>query len=172
MKDLKLSIYLTTICSLLLFSGCEVYDEPTYPTLSGTYKVEFISATGQNLLTGEVIDTMITMGGFELKDAIEPFDRLEIGERIHFDYGRVYGGYYLTNLGDDWEYQFTYSVYQDLATMEWRRIEINYFNTKRVFTIVADGIDYLILSSSGQWEDGSPEKTFTDFTMHLERIGP
>lgn len=172
MKDLKLSIYLTTICSLLLFSGCEVYDEPAYPTLSGTYKVEFISATGQNLMTGEVIDTMITMGGFELKDAIEPFDRLEIGERIHFDYGMVYGGYYLTNLGDDWEYEFTYSVYQDLATMEWRRIEINYFNTKRVFTIVADGIDYLILSSSGQWEDGSPEKTFTDFTMHLERIGP
>lgn len=172
MKDLKLSIYLITICSLLFFSGCEVYEEPTYPTLSGTYKVEFITATGQNLLTGQVIDTMYTSGTFELKDPIEPFDRLDIGERISFDYSRMYGGYYTSNLGDDWEYSFNYWVYQDLVTMEYRRIEISYFNTKRVFTIVADGVDYLILSSSGQWEDGSPEKTFTDFTMHLERIGP
>jgi hypothetical protein len=172
MKGLKTLFYLTTICSIFIFSGCEKYEEPSYPTLSGSYKVEFISATGQNLITGEVIDTMITSGSFELKDPIEPFDRLEIGERIHFDYSQIYGGYYLSNLGDDWEYQFHYWVYQDLATREYRRIEIDYFNTKRVFTIVADGIDYLILSSSGQWEDGSPEKTFTKFTMHLERIGP
>ena len=174
MKDLKLSIYLITICSIALLTGCtkEVYEEPTYPTLSGTYKVEFITATGQNLLTGQVIDTMYTSGTFELKDPIEPFDRLDIGERISFDYSRMYGGYYTSNLGDDWEYSFNYWVYQDLVTMEYRRIEISYFNTKRVFTIVADGVDYLILSSSGQWEDGSPEKTFTDFTMHLERIGP
>jgi hypothetical protein len=173
MKDLKTLIYQTTICSLLfLVIGCEVYEEPSYPTLSGTYKVEYISATGQNLLTGEVIDTLITTGGFELKDPIEPFDKLDIGERISFDYGRMFGGYYLSNLGDEWEYTFYYWVYQDLQTMEYRRIEVDYFNTKRVFTIVADGMDYLILSSSGQWEDGSPEKTFTKFTMHLERIGP
>ena len=173
MKDLKTWIYRSTICSvMLLVIGCEVYDPPSYPTLSGTYKVEYISATGQNLLTGQVIDTLITIGEFSLKDPIEPFDRLEIGERISFDYSSMYGGYYLTNLGDDWEHRFDYWVYQDLQTMEYRRIEIDYFNTKRVFTIVADGMDYLILSSSGQWEDGSPEKTFTKFTVHLERIGP
>lgn len=171
MKALKTLIYLTTICSLIILS-CTPYDEPAYPTLSGTYKVEYISATGQNLMTGEIIDTLITTGEFSLKDPIEPFDRLSIGERIHFDYSQVYGGFFLSNLGDDWEHSFHYWVYQDLSTMEYRRIEIDYFNTKRVFNIVADGVDYLILSSSGQWEDGSPEKTFTKFTMHLERIGP
>lgn len=164
-------ILIITILTLSMI-GCEVYDPPSYPTLSGTYKVEYISATGQNLLTGQLIDTLITIGEFSLKNPIEPFDRLKIGERIGFDYGSIYGGYYLNNSGDDWEYRFGYGVYQDLQTMEYRRIEIDYFNTKRVFTIVADGMDYLILSSSGQWEDGSPEKSFTKFTMHLERIGP
>jgi len=123
-------------------------------------------------LTCQVIDTLITTGNFSLNNPIEPFDRLEIGERISFDYSQMYGGYYLTNSGDEWQYTFSYWVYQDLRTMEYRRIEVDYFNTKRVFNIVADGIDYLILSSSGQWEDSSPEKTFTKFTMHLERIGP
>lgn len=175
MKDLKTSIYRILTCSVLVLSlfSCEAeFDLPATPTLSGTYKVEFISATGQNLITGQVIDTMIVAGTFSMRDPIEPLDVLDIGERIHFTYAKVYGGYYLSNLGDEWEYDFNYYTYQDLATGEYRRIEIDYFNTKRVFTIVADGIDYLILSSSGQWEDGSPEKTFTKFTMHLERIGP
>lgn len=115
---------------------------------------------------------MIVAGSFSMKDPIEPFDVLDIGERIHFTYGNVYGGYYLSNLGDEWEYDFYYYVHRDLITGAYRRIEIDYFNTKRIFTIVADGVYYLILSSSGQWEDVSPEKTSTKFTMHLERIGP
>lgn len=175
MKDLKTSIYRFIVYSVLILStlGCEAeYEMETYPTLSGSYKVEFISATGQNLITGQVIDTMIVAGSFSMKDPIEPFDILDIGERIHFTNSNVYGGYYLSNLGDEWEYNFHYYVHRDLITGAYRRIEIDYFNTKRVFTIVADGVDYLILSSSGQWEDGSPEKTFTKFTVHLERIGP
>ena len=173
MKDLKPLIYLTTICSILFLGSCEKYEQPEYPSLSGTYVVSHISAVGQNLITGQTIDTIMFSGSFNIKDPIEPFDALEIGtERISFDYSRVYGGYFLSNLGDDWAYSFDYGVFQDLQTMEYRRIEIDYFETKRVFTIVADGLDYLVLSSSGQWEDGSPEKTFTKFTMHLERIGP
>jgi hypothetical protein len=172
MKDLKTSIWLILICSVFAFTSCEVYEEPSYPTLSGTYKVEYISATGQNLITGQVIDTMLFSGSFSLKDPVEPLDVIEIGERFSFDYSSLYAGYYTSNLGDEWEHRFGYGVYPDLQTGEWRRIEVEYFNTKRVFTIVADGMDYLILSSSGQWEDGSPEKTFTKFTMHLERIGP
>ena len=172
MKNYKLFSCIFSLCSLTFFVACEVYEEPSYPTLSGTYKVEFVSTTGQNLLSGEITDTLITSGTFKLKNPIEPFDELDIGERISFDYSKIYGGYYLSNLGDDWYYDFHYWVHQDLATREYRRIEIDYFNTKRIFTIIEDGIDYLILSSSGQWEDGSPNGTFSDFTVHLERIGP
>jgi len=86
MKDLKTSIYRILTCSVLVLSlfSCEAeFDLPATPTLSGTYKVEFISATGQNLITGQVIDTMIVAGTFSMKDPIEPLDVLDIGERIH-----------------------------------------------------------------------------------------
>ena len=127
MKYLKTSIYRILTCSVLVLTlfACEAeYGLPAYPTLSGTYKVEFISATGQNLITGQVIDTMIVAGTFSMKDPIEPLDVLDIGERIHFTYAEVYGGYYLSDLGDEWEYDFNYSIFQDLATREYRRIEI------------------------------------------------
>jgi hypothetical protein len=139
-------------------------------SIIGTYKVEYIGATGQNLLTGETIDTMITSGTFELKDPIEPFDRLEIGERIRFDEYYMYGGYYLSNIGDEWEYNFGYGVHQDLQTMEFNRIEISYFNTKRVFTIIDIGTDYMVISSSGLWEGDSDENTYTKFTVYLGKI--
>jgi hypothetical protein len=113
---------------------------------------------------------MITSGTFELKDPIEPFDRLEIGERIRFDEYYMYGGYYLSNIGDEWEYNFGYGVHQDLQTMEFNRIEISYFNTKRVFTIIDIGTDYMVISSSGLWEGDSDENTYTTFTVYLGKI--
>ena len=178
MKDLKTSIYRILACSVLVLSlfSCEAeFGLPAYPTLSGTYVVSLVSVTGQNLITGELISEQFTAGEqFSMVNPVGPFDVLDVGqELIHFTYAEMYGGHYLINGGQDWQYDYTYYAYQDLATGEYRRITLdNYEGTRRVYNIIQDGIDYLILSSSGQWEDGSPEGTFTKFTVYLDRVGP
>jgi len=178
MKDLKTSIYRILACSVLVLSlfSCEAeFDLPAYPTLSGTYEISSVRVTGQNLITGELISEDFNRLGeyYSMVNPVGPFDVLEIGEKIHFTYAKMYGGHYLINGGQAWYYDYMYNTYQDLATGEYRRITLDsYEGTRRVYNIIQDGIDYLILSSSGQWEDGSPEGTFTKFTMHLERTGP
>ena len=187
MKDLKTSIYRILTCSVLVLSlfSCEAeFDLPTYPTLSGTYEVSWVRAMGQNLTTGVEIDTTYYTGQFSMANPIGPFDVLDIGEKIHFTYAKVYGGHYLNgNGGQDWVYDYNYNVLQDVVNREYTKIDIPMYGvqtpngdcnpcTRRVYNIIQDGVDYLILSNSGQWESVSPEGTFTKHTFRLERVGP
>ena len=179
MKDLKTSIYRILACSVLVLSlfSCEAeFDLPTYPTLSGTYVVSYVSVVGQNLITGELINERYDIGDtYSLSNPLGPFDEFDVGfELIHFTYAKMYGGHHPNgNGGQTWDDEYLYNTYQDLVTGEYRRIILDdYEGTRRVYNIIQDGVDYLILSNSGQWESVSPEGTFTKFTIYLDRVGP
>jgi hypothetical protein len=181
---LLLLIPLFFSCEKETIGNLELHDEIRYGGLSGeetspfpfslgTYKVEFISATGQNLVTGQPIDTMIVSGTFSLVNPIGPLDVLNIGERIKFTETQLYSGYYLSNLGDEWGYVYDCRLEQDLVTEEYDRLILdNYEGHIRVYNIINSSEDYIILSFTTQWTDGSPETIFTKVNIHLERTGP
>ena len=178
MKDLKTSIWKTIICSLLLILtlfSCEVYESPTYPTLDGTYVVSQVSVVGSNKLTSEILDTSYVNHGevFSLNNPQGYLDTMNIGTTLYsFDGSQVYAGYYLIGGGDEWVESHHYNVSRDFYTGEYRTIEIMAYGTKRIYTIVADGVDYLRLKSTAQWVNVGPEGASLTHTIYLERVGP
>ena len=162
------------LVSVVLYS-CQKYEQPSLITLSGEYIVDKItySKVENNNSAGEIVyypgNTYINpMGSF-------PLDTINVGfTRWHFDYSVISFAPYSKPTGQMvWTKQYFYSVINHHSTYDLGYIDINMDNgTRRILKIVDDGIESIVLRSSGQWNVIGSPSTNESITLYLTRVGP
>jgi len=158
--------------SLIIFTGCYQYSEPTYPTLDGTYIIRDITVNSTNIVDGELLDSLYDYPmTFIYPNPIGALDTLKLNKsRIHISGNRLFAGYYLENGGDHWREEYPLSITQDLITRRWVNLNVSYHSTFRKYLIIEDGLEYLILECPKQYEDG-PYGNEYNYSMTLYREG-
>jgi hypothetical protein len=144
-------------------------DTIPFPFNVGQYRIEYLILNMENLVTGQVTDSILTSGTYSMVDPIGSLEVLHIGERFEFTETQIYSGYYLSNLGDEWEFVFDYSLPQNSVTEEYDVIQIDdYYSVIKRFTIVGSEEDFLKLEY-GFFES---QEVYITIQIHLENIGP
>ena len=158
--------------SLIIFTGCYQYSEPTYPTLDGTYIIRDITVNSTNIVEGELLDSLYDYPmTFIYPNPIGALDTLKLNKsRIHISGNRLFAGYYLENGGDHWREEYPLSITQDFITRRWVNLNVSYHSTFRKYLIIEDGLEYLILECPKQYEDGAYGNEYS-YSLTLYREG-
>lgn len=156
--------------------SCDVYVMETYPTLSGTYEIDFIKAKHKDS-NGIARDTILIFGQYKCADAVEPLQVIDIGERISFDYSSVYSGFYLDqNGGQAYTHRLKYRITSTTklfsgSDKKWDEIHIDHFGYTMKYYIEYDGILDMELKSFNSWTNDRDEK-FEGVTFYFTHLGP
>ena len=159
----------------ILFSfltSCEKYTQPKLLDLSGEYRIDKI--TYEKIDNTDTSAFMVFYPGdlYSNPNEFSPFDTISVGfTKMAFDYDLFY---YSPTFNPDgstsWGKKCSYCVRNETNSYL-GDLEIMINGTKRVFSIVDDGLESLVIRSKGQWSYGSsgPEQSITFF---MTRVGP
>lgn len=148
------------IISISLFS-CEVYEEPTYPTLSGEYQIDYV--TVEDSTNGSFVpsDTLV------LNDDSFPIDTVFVGfTKIKFSNDRIFFNPILNQYNQtEWLDEFFYVTRNyEYHGFGFIIAEIN--GETFTFDIVEDGLERIVLRTDNNCFFG--EK----YTFTLTMVGP
>lgn len=164
------TIYLI-IALVLGLSSCVKYSQPPSLSLSGEYRIDKITyeATGSNPIN------MVFYPGDLYVNSSEtaPLDTISVGfTRIAMDYGCIYmNPIDYPNGTTVWQDEYYYFVHGQYTPYDFGYIQFDYNGTKRVWKIIDDGMESLVLRTSGSYDYGSAGAGETT-TMFLTRVGP
>lgn len=156
--------------SILLLVSCQKYEQPPLLSLSGEYKIDKL--TYENNQTGESVvlypgETLINYA------EIDVLDTINVGfTEISMDYSTIYFNP-VDNLGGTkkWMTQCFYSTFGQRNVNDFGYLKFDYGGTTRVFKIIDDGVESLVLRTTGQYS-GTNSSIKEDITYFLTRIGP
>ena len=166
------SIFFVLITILTLIS-CEKYQEPTLLSLSGEYRFDKI--TYEQIDNTNSSNSMVYYPGDLYVNPNEtfPMDSIAVGfERMHMDYSVI--RFDPINNADGsvtWTKEYTYNVYGQYSSNDLGYIQFNCNGSTRTWKIIEDGVESLVLRTSGQWANGSSGSDVS-ITMFLTRVGP
>lgn len=166
---MKNYLYLSLL--LFLFSSCVKYTEPPTLSLSGEYRIDKITyeSNGNNPIN------MVFYPGDVYNNTSEtsPLDTIKVGfTRIAFDYSSIYmNPVEYPNGMTSWGDEYYYFVHGQYGPYELGYIQFDYDGTRRTWKIIDDGMESLVIRTSGSYDYGNsgPQETTT---MFLTRVGP
>lgn len=157
---------------LISLSSCVKYTQPKLLSLSGEYRIDKI--TYEKIDNTDTSDYMVFYPGdlYVNPNDITPFDTINVGfTKMAFDYQMFFYNPTLTPSGStNWANKCGYSVRNSSNSFLGNLIlEIN--GSRKVFQIIDDGLECLVLRSTGNWGYGSsgPDESITIF---MTRVGP
>jgi hypothetical protein len=167
--------YSIIVILLLTLTSCyKQYSEPKTLSLSGEYiidkitysKIENSTSPGDKVYYGG--DIYVNPNGSF------PMDSINVGfTEWHLDYSVISFNPHTLNTGKViWEKQYFYNV-----TGHHTNYDLGYLDftlddgSRRLFKIIDDGVENLVLRTTGQWVTGAsgPEESVT---LYLTRVGP
>jgi hypothetical protein len=157
---------------LISLSSCIKYTQPKLLSLSGEYRIDKI--TYEKIDNTDTSDYMVFYPGdmYVNQNEQNPFDTIYVGfTKMAFDYQMFFYNPTLTPSGSThWANKCGYSV-RNQTNNYLGNLIIDINGTRRVFNIIDDGLETLVLRSSGQWSYGSsgPDESITIF---MTRVGP
>jgi len=149
------------LLSIITLTSCEVYEEPTYPTLSGEYVIDYVTIKDSSNNSYVPSDTVI------LNDNYFPIDSVFVGfTEIKFSNSEMYFNSYLN--------QYQQTQWSDIFPYVTRNYEYHGFgfiiveiNGKTfTFDIVEDGLEHLVLRSDNSCFENK------EVTLTLTMVGP
>ena len=159
--------------SIVFFSSCEVYQQPTLLSLSGEYVVDRITkhstenSTNTNDLVYRPGDEYIN------RDDIFPMDSIQVGfTRWHLDYMVISFYPYQNNNGRTiWQRQYYYDVVNHNSIYDLGYLQFQANGSVRTFKILDDQAESITLRTTGLWPYSNigPNQLVT---VHLTIIGP
>ena len=167
MKNL---FYLSVL--VLVFSSCMKYAEPKLLSLSGEYRIDKI--TYENRDNSNLNQVFYPGDLYVNQSETKPLDSISVGfTRMALDYSVIY-----FSPNDDpstgsttWSKKFTYTIQGHNNLYDLGYISFNYEGTKRVWKIIDDGVESLVIRTSGSYDYGNNTSGETT-TMFLTRVGP
>lgn len=160
------------LISFLFLVSCTKYTQPKLLSLSGEYRIDRI--TYEKVDNTDTTDYMVFYPGdlYVNPNEQNPFDTIQVGfTKVAFDYQMFF---YNPTLNPDgsthWGNECGYSVRNE-SNSYLGNLELNINGSKKVFQIIADGLESMILRSTGQWAYGSSGPN-ESITLILTRVGP
>ena len=156
---------------VVLFSGCLIYEQPTYPTLDGEYILESMKIIEEDIFNRGETNLKIDLSE-TYPNPIGPLDTLKVFKtRIHISGPQLLVSPYVFMGDEEWGDTLYFVVEQDISDRsEWNRMNIEYLGTVRKYKIIEDSIDSFALRSTEAY-DLSDGKRYI-FFLYFERIGP
>jgi hypothetical protein len=157
---------------LILLNSCVKYTQPKLLSLSGEYRIDKI--TYEKIDNTDTSDYMVFYPGdlYVNPNEISPFDTINVGfTKVAFDYQLFFYNPVLTPSGSTyWQNKCSYGV-RNSSNSYLGNLVLDINGTRRVFQIIEDGLESIVLRSSGQWAYGSSGPN-ESITMFLTRVGP
>lgn len=160
------------LISFFFLSSCIKYTQPKLLSLSGEYRIDKI--TYEKIDNTDTSDYMVFYPGdmYINPNDSNPFDTIQVGfSKVAFDYQMFFYNPTLNLDGSTyWGNKCGYSVKnQSNSYLGTLVIDIN--GSRKVFQIIEDNLESLVLRSTGQWAYGSAGSN-ESITMFLTRVGP
>jgi len=165
----NLILFLLTI---LIFSSCVKYSEPKLLSLSGEYRIDKI--TYENRDNSNLNQVFYPGDLYVNQSETKPLDSIAVGfTRIAMDYSTIYFNPIDNPMSGSttWTKQYPYVVHGQNSVYDLGYIMFDYEGTRRVWKIIDDGTESLVIRTSGSYDYGSNSSGETT-TMFLTRVGP
>jgi hypothetical protein len=160
------------LMSFLFLVSCQKYTQPKLLSLSGEYRIDKV--TYEKTDNTSTSDYMVFYPGdmYINPNDSNPFDTIQVGfSKMAFDYQMFF---YNPTLNPDgstfWANKCSYSV-KNQSNSYLGTLVININGSAKVFQIIEDNLESLVLRSTGQWAYGSSGSN-ESITMFLTRVGP
>lgn len=163
--------FLFLVFGLFIFSSCVKYAEPKSLSLSGEYVIDKIVYNNRD---NNSLDVTITSGTYINPSETAPIDTIDVGQtRLALDYAMIYfDPTDNTSTGTTtWGKQFTYYVKGHNNVYDLGYIVFDYDGTRRIWKIIDDGLESLVIRTSGSYDYGS-NSSGEETVMYLTRVGP
>lgn len=162
---------LLILLSLVGLTSCVKYVEPPSLSLSGEYRIDKITYENRD---DSNLNRVFYPGDLYVNESeTKPLDSIQVGfNRLALDYGTIYfDPVDLPSGSTIWNKQYTYYVHGQVTVYDYGYIVFDYDGTRRVWKILEDGMESLVIRTSGSYDSGSNSSGETT-TMFLTRVGP
>jgi hypothetical protein len=159
------------LLSLFVLTSCVKYGEPVSLSLSGEYVIDKITYDNRD---NQSQNQVFYPGDLYVNPSeTKPIDSIQVGfTKMALDYSVIF--FNPTNNVDGsttWNKKFTYYVQGHNSLYEYGYIVFDYDGTRRVWKIIDDGVESLVIRTSGSYDYGS-SSSGESTTMYLTRVGP
>ena len=156
---------------ILFISSCVKYAQPPLLSLSGEYRIDKI--TYENKDNSSLNQVFYPGDLYVNQSETKPLDTIAVGfTRIALDYSVIYfSPIDMANGTTNWTKKFTYYVNGQRNVYDYGYIVFDYDGTRRVWKILDDGVESLVIRTSGSYDYGSNSSGETT-TMYFTRVGP
>lgn len=157
---------------ILILSSCVKYSEPKLLSLSGEYRIDKI--TYENRDNSNLNQVFYPGDLYVNQSETKPLDSIAVGfTRIAMDYSTIYFNPIDNPMSGSttWTKQYPYVVHGQNSVYDLGYIMFDYEGTRRVWKIIDDGTESLVIRTSGSYGYGSNSSGETT-TMFLTRVGP
>jgi hypothetical protein len=159
------------ITSIVLLSSCIKYAEPQLLSLSGEYRFDKITYENRD---DQSQNQVFYPGDLYVNPSeTNPLDSIFVGfTEMSMDYSVIY--FDPTNNPNGtttWGKKFTYYIQGHHNINDLGYIVFDYEGTRRIWKIIDDGQESLVIRTSGSYDSGANSSGETT-TMFLTRVGP
>jgi len=158
---------------LLLFviTSCVKYGEPVSLSLSGEYVIDKIVYDNRD---DDNLDQVFYPGDLYVNPSeTKPLDSIKVGiTKLALDYSVIYFNPVVQPSGSTtWNKKYTYYVQGHNNLYDLGYIVFDYDGTRRVWKIIDDGVESLVIRTSGSYDYGS-NTSGEQTVLYLTRVGP
>lgn len=164
--------YILFLLTISIFSSCVKYSEPKLLSLSGEYRFDKI--TYENIDNSSLNQVFYPGDWYVNQSETKPLDSIQVGfTRIAMDYSTVYFDPIDNPVSGSttWTKRYPYVVHGQNSVYDLGYIIFDYEGTRRVWKIIDDGLESLVIRTSGSYDYG-PNSSGETTTMFLTRVGP
>lgn len=167
--------YLIILIILLSLTSCyKQYSQPKTLSLSGEYIIDKITYSKIENSTSPGDKVYYAGDIYKNPNGSFPMDSISVGfTEWHLDYSVISFNPHTLNTGQViWEKQYFYTVINHYTNYDLGYIDFTMDDgSRRIFKIIDDGVENLVLRTTGQWYGGA-SGTEESVTLYLTRIGP
>ena len=160
------------LISILVLTSCVKYSEPKLLSLSGEYRIDKITYENRD---NSNLNQVFYPGDLYVNEReTKPLDSIAVGfTRLALDYGTIYFDPIdnISTGSTTWTKKYPYAVHGQNSVYDLGYIIFDYDGTRRVWKIIDDGTESLVIRTSGSYDSGSNSSGETT-TMFLTRVGP
>lgn len=164
--------FIVLLFLILTFGSCVKYTQPKLLSLSGEYRIDKITYENRD---NSSLNQVFYPGDLYVNPSeTKPLDTISVGfTRLSLDYSTIYFDPIDNPISGStyWTKKFQYVVHGQNSAYDLGYIIFDYEGTRRIWKILDDGLESLVIRTSGSYDIGSGSGGETT-TMFLTRIGP